>query len=190
VLPLYRQELKDFKAQLDALKNPAARKTESIAPWQPAKITLLSTNAQTYEVKVGARPFADRRYTIIQLAPELVGLTGIRFSHEAAKNGRYEPVEFEVSEPVRVLVGYFESDREIWLQVPNLDVASHADERGGIEPVIRNAASIQECPTVNVHSFRYGAGRHKLEMIGKGGFVVLGVVPASKQLMSRDAQIK
>lgn len=193
VLPLYEKELADFKAQVAELKKPEPTGSEAdaaIPAWPAAKFKLISTNAETYEVKVGARPFADREYTITQLAPELNGLTGIRFSHEEAKNGRYEPVEFEVSEPVRVLVGYFQSDRDIWLQVPNLDFASHADERGGIDVVLRNAASIEVCPNVNVHAFRYGPGRYKLELIGKGSFVVLGIIPVSAKLEPHDTMKK
>jgi hypothetical protein len=192
VLPLYQKELEDFRAQVDAVKRGVANRVglESgvpITPWPGAKFTLISTNAEVYQVKVGARPFADRQYTITELAPELSGLTGIRFSHEQSKNGRYEPVEFEAAEPVCVLIGYFQSERDIWLQVPNLDVASHADERGGVEPVIRNAATIESCPALNVHAFRYGPGRQKLELIGKGSFVVLGLVPQPARLEPRDA---
>jgi len=190
VLPLYEKELAEFKAHVAELKQPKPAGAETGAPlaaWPAANFKLISTNAETYEVKIGARPFADRQYTLTELAPELNGLTGIRFSHEEAKNGRYLPVEFEVAEPVRVLIGYFQSDRDIWLQVPNLDFASHADERGGLDVVLRNAAAIDECPDVNVHAFRYEPGRHKLELIGKGGFVVLGVVPQSVELKRRDA---
>jgi hypothetical protein len=192
VVEFYQKELEDFRVQLAGLKKPETAGSEtgaSIASWLPATFTLLSTNAETYEVKPGARPFADRKYAITGLAPELNGLTGIRLSHEEAKNGRYEPIEFEVDEPVRVLVGYFQNERDIWLQVPNLDVASHADERGGVDVVIRNAATIDECPIVNVHAFRYEPGRHKLELIGKGSFVVLGVVPQSAELKRRDAKV-
>jgi len=191
VLPLYEKELADFKVQAAGLKNPKLAGSETgasaIPAWPAATFKVISTNAETYEVKVGARPFADRKYTITELAPELNGLTGIRFSHEAAKNGRYVPVEFEVGEPVRVLIGYFQNDRDLWLQVPNLDVASHADERGGVDVLLRNAVVIDECPVVNVHAFRYEPGRYKLEMIGKGSFVVLGVVPQTVKLEKRDA---
>jgi hypothetical protein len=191
VLPLYKQELDEFRARLIELKSggSGARPAESREAWPAARVSVLSTNAETYEIRPGARPFRDRTYTIIELAPELNGLTGIRFSHELAKNGRYAPVEFEVNEPVYVLVGYFNENRDIWLQVPNLDVASHADERGGVDPVIRNGAAIQECPGLNVHAFRYEAGRHKLEMIGTGSFVVFGVVPQTVNLEKRDARI-
>ena len=192
VLPLYEKELADFKTQVAELKNPKRAGREVGAPtaaWPAAKFKLISTNAETYEVKLGARPFADRKYTITELAPELSGLTGIRFSHEEAKNHRHVPVEFEVTEPVRVLIGYFQSERDLWLQVPNLDFASHADERGGVDPVLRNAVAIDECPNVNVHAFRYEPGRYKLELIGKGSFVVLGVVPQSVELKKRDVKL-
>lgn len=191
VLPLYSKELADFKANVAQLKNPKRADQEIGAPaaWPAAKFRLISTNAETYKVKPGARPFADRKYVLTELAPELNGLTGIRFSHEEAKNHRYVPIEFEVTEPVRVLIGYFQNERDLWLQVPNLDVASHADERGGVDTVLRNAAAIDECPNVNVHAFRYEPGRHKLEMIGKGSFVVLGVVPQSVELKKRDAKL-
>ncbi|MFO1487936.1 MAG: hypothetical protein U1F65_05620 [Verrucomicrobiota bacterium] len=191
VLPLYEKELADFRAQVAGLSKPppAAPEPGVVYAWPAAKFAVIGTNAETYEVKLGAKPFADRKYTIAELAPELAGLTGIRFSHENAKNGKYVPVEFEVAEPVRVLVGYFQSERDLWLQVPNLDFASQADERGGIDVVLRNAAVIDECPNVNVHAFRYEPGRHKLELIGKGSFVVLGVVPQSVELKKRDVKL-
>ena len=150
VLPLYEKELADFKAQVAERRAPSRPDTNGqqqaetvlgapIAAWPAAKFKLLSTNAETYEVKVGAQPYADRKYTITGLASELNGLTGIRFSHETAKNGRYEPIEFETVEPVRVLAGYFQSDRNIcllletlfqetWLQEPQRKGAMRATE--------------------------------------------------------------
>lgn len=189
VVHLYEKELADFKAQVAELKNPKTSAAATVAAWPAAKFKLINTNAETYEVKLGSRPFADRKCIITELAPELKGLTGIRFSHEEAKNHRYVPVEFEVTEPVRVLIGYFQNERDLWLQVPNLDFASHADERGGVDPVLRNALAIDECPNVNVHAFRYEPGRYKLELIGKGSFVILGVVPQSVELKKRDAKL-
>jgi hypothetical protein len=59
---------------------------------------------------------------------------------------------------------------------------------GGVDTVIENAAAIQGCPGVDIHAFRYGPGRQKLELIGKGSFVVLGIVPQSVKLEKRDAK--
>lgn len=193
VLPYYQKELADFQARVEKLKqNPnaeAAVDESKIKPWPAAPFTIIGTNAEIYTVQEGTRPFMDRYYKIQKLAPELKGLTGIRFSHEAAKSGHYDPVVIEAAEPVRVLVGYFKSPREIWLQVPKLETAAQADERGGIDTVLENAATIQDCPGLNVHVFRYGAGRNKLEFIGQGSFVILGVVPDNAQLEKRDTRI-
>jgi hypothetical protein len=190
LVPLYQTELENFQARVAQLRQNAlpAADAASHQPWPPARFKLLSTNAEIYRVEAGAKVFTDRNFTIQQLAPELKGLTGIRFSHEAAKKGRYEPVEFEAAEPVQVLVGYFKSPQKGWLQVPSLEFAAQADERGGVDPVIENAAVVSECAKVDVHAFRFDAGRQKLELIGKGSFVILGVVPQSATLHPRDAQ--
>jgi hypothetical protein len=191
LLPLYEKELQDFRAQVAALREagPTARVDDSkIPPLSPANFKLISTNAENYLVEPGAWVFTDRRSAVIgDLAPELRGLTGIRISHEAARSGRYGPVEFEVSEPVQVLVGYFKSDQREWLKVPRLEFAAQADERGGVETLIENAAAIAGCPAVNIHAFSYGPGRHRLELLGQGSFVVLGVVPQSAKITRRDA---
>ena len=191
LVPLYRRELDDFQKKLAQLKgnlNATNLVDESkIKPWPAAPFKLISTNAETYRVEAGAKVFSDRNFAIQSLAPELNGLTGIRFSHESAKKGRYQPVEFETTEPVQVLVGYFKSDQKGWLQVPQLEFAAQADERGGVDTVIENAVTISDCPAVDVHAFRFEAGRQKLELIGKGSFVILGVVPQSVPLTARDA---
>ncbi len=189
LVPLYQKELQDFQAEVARLKRgkprSAAIAESDINPWPAAPFKLISTNAETYEVKMGARVFTDRDFAIQRLAPELTGLTGIRFSHETAKKGM-PPIEFEAAEPVQVLVGYFDSNQKAWLQVPRLETAAQADERGGIDTVIENAANISSCPSVNLHAFRYDAGRQKLELIGKGSFVILGVVPQSAPLQTPE----
>jgi len=190
LVPLYQTEMENFQTKVAQLKqstNTIVVVDESgIKPWPTSPFKLISTNAETYKVETGAKVFTDRNFAIENLAPELDGLTGIRFSHAAAKGG-LPPIEFEASEPVQVLVGYFDSDKKAWLQVPKLEFAAQADERGGVDTVIENAATISESPGVDVHAFRFDAGKQKLELIGKGSFVILGVVPQSVQLQKRDA---
>jgi hypothetical protein len=192
LVPLYQQELEDFRTKVAELdrRSPTrlAGKTdqhraapETNAPttaWPAARFTLISTNAETYRVEVGAKVFTDRDFTIQRLAPELNGLAGIRFSHGAAKQG-LAPIEFEAAEAVCVLVGYFDSNQKAWLHAPKLEVDARADDQGGVDVVIENAGSISGCPNVNLHAFRFDAGRQRLELIGKGSFVILGVVPQS-----------
>ncbi len=192
LLPLYHSELAAFHAKVAAMTVPpsaAAMATSlKIAPWTPVPFQLLSTNAETYPVRVGARVFTDRTFAITRLAGELRGLTGIRFSHEAAKKGHYQPVELQLSQPARVLVGFFKNEGKGWLPVPNLETDARADERGGVETILQHAAMVEQCPELDVHAFLYEAGTQKLEFNGKGSFVILGVVSANQELKARDAQ--
>ncbi len=193
VLPLYEKELAEFRVRLTGLRKRGPTDTAAAEPakaWPTAKVTLLSKDAETYEVKIGARPFTDRQYTILGIAPELSGLTGIRFSHEAAKTGRYVPVEFEVGEPVYVLIGFFNERRDIWLQPLNPDEAADANEHGWVEPVLFNAVVIEGCPNLNVHAVRFSQGWHRLDVPGKGSFVVLGFVPQTVKLEKRDVGLR
>lgn len=150
---------------------------------------MISTNAETYQVAVGARVFSDRDFEIQSVAPELNGLTGIRFSHNNAKKGHLGSIEFEAGVPVEVLVGYFNNSDRIWLQVPQLENDATADERGGVDTILQNAATVSGCPNVDIHAFRYDAGRQKLEFPTRGSFVILGVVPQSEILEKRDAHL-
>ena len=191
LVPLYQKELEDIQTKVAALERarpgtnepPLARTVPAVpaAAWPAARFKLISTNAETYNVEVGARVFTDRDFAVQNLAPQLAGLTGIRFSHESAKQG-LPPVEFEAGEPVYVLIGYFDSNQKAWLQVPKLEFAAQADERGGVDTVMESGVAISSCPNVNVHAFRFDAGRQKIELFGKGSFVILGVVPQTVQL--------
>ncbi len=185
LLPLYQTELKDFKTKVAALKQntniAAALDDSQIKPWSAAAFKLISTNAETYKIETGAKIFTDRNFTIEHVARQLDGLTGIRFSHETAKKG-LPVLEFEAGESVYILVGYFDSAQKAWLQVPKLEFAAQADERGGVDTVLENAATISGCPNVNLHAFRFEAGKQKLELIGQGSFVILGVVPQTVKL--------
>ncbi|MFO7903037.1 MAG: hypothetical protein R6U98_10270 [Pirellulaceae bacterium] len=126
--------------------------------------------------------FTDRDHALNDIVPHLVGLTGMRFSHQKAEKGGVIRIEFEVTEPVKVLVGYFQEQRDIYLQVPSLEHVAHANDRGGIDPVLEDVAEIGDTnltlPKINVHAFRYEAAHNTLEMIGKGSYVILGVMPA------------
>jgi hypothetical protein len=202
---VYESELADFRRKVAALKegwDPEADESK-IERLPKGRIRIVSGNAETYEVQVGAIVFTDRPAVIQSLAPELAGINGIRFSHEAAARGELGAIEFEAEEGVQVLVGYFkgaggggergsltrgETGGGQWLRVPDLETDAMAAEHIDVEPLIQNAAAIEGLPPVDVHAFRYGAGRHRLDLRGTGVFVVLGIVPESAEVRRRDAR--
>jgi len=184
----YEKELADFRKKVAGIEKRQVvqegwrAKRDSIKPWKPAAFKVLTPGVETYTVRKDAKVFTDRNYIINDMATHLVGLTGMRFSHEKAKKGGIIKIDFEVAEPVKVLVGYFQEERDIWLQVPMLEHVAHANDRGGLDSVLENATDIGDTnidlPKVNVHAFKYRKGRHTLEMIGTGSYVILGVIPA------------
>lgn len=193
LLPLYEAELADFRKRVAAIQSGKSETDESaIKRLSAAEFRVLSEKAQRYEVAVGAVVFADRSAVIHSLAPELAGLHGIRFNHKDAV-GEAPDVEFECSEPVRVLVGYVKDKGEDWLKVPDLETDALADERGGAEPVLLNVASIEGLAAIDIHAFKFPAGKNTLDMRGRGSYVVLGVVkdqPIAKRDCGRDGGLR
>ncbi len=167
----YRDELDTFRVRVQTGKTAESACSLEFAP---VAFTLHTPGMETYTVGEGARVFTDRENGVRELVPGLKGLTGIRFAHAEAATSM--PVEIEAASPFRVLIGYFDSDDRVWLQVPALEHVAHANERGGYDVLIRNAACVDGLPPVNVHAFRYAAGRQRIEMIGTGSFVILGIV--------------
>jgi len=100
----------------------------------------------------------------------------MRFSNEKAKRSTIK-ISFEVNEPVKVLIGCFDHESWAFLHLPD-----------ALEPVSEDVADIGRAsyrfPKVNLHAFRYEAGKNTLEMNGKGSYVVFGVVPADAKLGS------
>ena len=190
LVPLYQKELENFQTRLAGLEQGNAGVNESsFKPWAAAGFKVLSTNAEIYQVEVGAHVFTDRDFALESLAPELNGLTGIRFSQNAAKKGRLQPIEIDASQPVEVLVGFFNSSDRGWLPAPQLENNAAADDRGGVETVLQNAATVSSCPNLDIHAFRYDAGHQEIQFPGRGSFVILGVVPQSISLEKRDVHL-
>jgi hypothetical protein len=187
MLPLYEEELAQFKARVATLdQEQAAPRSQPGPRLKGAPFVLLSPHAETYELKVGARPFTDRGYTVRQLAEELEGLTAVRFSHDAGKSGSLAPIQFRTEMPVKVLIGYFNENRNLWAKPPNLDRDSEAARHDGVEAVLRNAVQVEGCPGVIVHVFTFEAGRITFDPRGPGSYLILGVVPAEVELTPRD----
>jgi hypothetical protein len=102
----------------------------------------------------------------------LAGLSGLRTACDAP----YTPIEFECTQPVRVLIGYFKSPDAKYRKVPNLETDALAAEHGGQETLLADAVQIESMPPVDLHALSYAPGNHKLDVRGEGIFLILGVV--------------
>ena len=178
LLGVYEQELAELDAKVIAVKVGGDSATRAKVVLRPANFRLLTPGAETYTVQTGSRVFTDLPLEIQSLAPELHGLTGIRFSKSEAKAGGVARIEFEADESVQVLVGYVQARTPEWLATPELETDALAVEHGATEPLLVNAAVVDTLPPINVYAFKFGKGRHAFEPRGKGAFVILGIARA------------
>ncbi|MEC0269487.1 hypothetical protein [Paenibacillus anseongense] len=192
-LPLYEAELEAFRLHVQELKSgvlPEALKNlkAPIVRYAEAPFNLLSEHAELYRVEKGVEVFTDGDIHVVGCAEELNGLTGVRFSQrQAGLQGL--AIDIELHQPSKVLVGYFNSKDDQWLQVPSLEENTHADDRGGYAPILRKGLRLYAYPSVNIHAFQYEAGRHTLDF-GKGAFLILGVIPIDQDIRPRDVEHK
>lgn len=191
-LPEYEREAACFRRHLEEMKSGLYPREDreaptDAAPLVPAEFGLLSENGRKYTVSKGESVFTDCSYLIENCALELKGLVGVRFGlGEAIEAG--VKVRLEFLEDSLLLVGYMNARGVEWLQVPELETNTHADDRGGLSVVFKNAVKASSCPPVNIHAFRYEKGVHDIYM-GTGGFMIAGVIPAGAPLKGRDADL-
>lgn len=189
-LPEYEREFENFKknlADMKAGKYPcdSEGEEEEVPPLPEAPFHLLEGSCSTYTVQKGEMIFTDMTSPVTNVASELKGLTGIRFGlGEAIGEGVTVRVEFP--QDCQLLLAYMNAKGVEWLQVPDLETNTHADDRGGLNAVFVNALQAEGCPDMNIHVFQYEKGIHEIYM-GTGGYTIVGVVPAGVQIRPRNA---
>lgn len=191
-LPEYRKELEHFRAHLSELQQgilPTDHAKEVTAePLIPAPYTLLkSESCETYDLKKGESVFSDCSCKIINLAPELASLTGVRMGLGAAIEEGVT-VKLELPQDSYVLVGYMNAKGVEWLQLPDLETNTHADDRGGLTVVYANAMKAEACPPINIHGYRYEKGTHEI-YFGTGAFLIAGVIASDTVMKPRNANL-
>lgn len=188
-LPEYEAEYESFCAhvkELEAGIYPAGKETvEDIRPLKPISYTLLGDDCETFSVQKGEKIFTDCDWTIGDTAPELAQLTGVRMGLGKAIDGGVK-IRLRLEEDAKILVGYMASGGVEWLQVPDLETNTHADDRGGLAIVYESAIRAQGCPPVNIHAYSYEKGEHEL-YFGTGGFLIAGAVAAEEPIKPRNA---
>lgn len=191
-LPEYRKELEHFRAHLAELQQgilPTDHAKEVTAePLKPAPYTLLkSESCETYDLKKGESVFSDCSCKIINLAPELASLTGVRMGLGAAIEEGVT-VKLELPQDSYVLIGYMNAKGVEWLQLPDLETNTHADDRGGLTVVYANAMKAEACPPINIHAYRYEKGTHEI-YFGTGAFLIAGVIASDTVMKPRNANL-
>lgn len=189
LLPQYEQELANFGANIQKLKDNQAA-TENLKPFESVDVNVIAPQGEWVELAEGASLFYDRPETIMQIAPELKGLKALRTNTMMQRDGE-TTIEFSCQEPVTLWVGYYRaiSPSSRYMQAPRLETDATANDYGQADIKIANALEIGRMPAVNVHSYQFAAGQHKLQL-GRGMCLVLGFSKQVNDFKTRDAGLK
>ncbi len=184
----YEKEFENFNNNIAMLKAREAgeiAEMEEIAAATDANVKLKG-NWKRVKLAEGASLLANMPDARIKgLAPELVGLSAI---HVDGNNQREEgtKLEFDCTEPVNLLVGYFKDDQKKYAKAPKLETDASANEYGQAEPVLTNAIHLDKMPLANIHSYHFEPGSHSL-LLPKGYTLVLGFT--SDEIKQRNASL-
>lgn len=189
MLSHYQRELSNFKRNLERLKasDDGQMAKIEIDPLQPVNVEYLDAEVGNYKVAVGQIAYVDEVSQIQELAPELSALKGLRFSaKEQIENGTR--LKFKTTKPVKLVVGYFNTDQKRFLLPPSLETNAAGNLRGGADVQLANAMKLKDLPRVNVHTYEFNTGEHEF-VLGKGRVLLLGFIDAEQNVTSRDVGI-
>lgn len=190
-LPEYEKEFENFKMHLSELSKgiyPGEQEEKiQVLPLKSANYSVLTKDIEEFELKKGNSVFTDCDMKLQNIAPELMNLKGIRMGLGKAIEGGVN-IKLELMEDSYVLVGYMDGRGIEWLQLPDLETNTHADDRGGLTIVYQHAIKAEGCPVINVHAYRYEKGIHEI-YFGTGGFVIAGIIPKSETMIPRNADL-
>ncbi|MDE5828064.1 MAG: hypothetical protein K2H57_10870 [Duncaniella sp.] len=189
MLPHYQAELDNFKANIVMLKDKAAGKVsdkdETIKPLTDANVKLKGSWNRV-KLTDGAVLIENMPEAKIEaIAPELQGLTAFRLNGDVQRKDGTN-LEFECSEPVKLLVAYFKDDQKKYAKAPKLETDATANEYGQAEPVLTNAIHLDKMPLANIHAYNFAPGKHSLNL-PKGYALVLGFT--SDNITPRNAAL-
>lgn len=190
VLPAFENELRQLKKRIDSLGAQPASSAAGTAMQipKPATVAVTSNTRPFYAIRKGARPFADSAYTITNLAPELQLLQGITTSW-ADQVQRGTTITFSTKQPVKLLVGFFQTRAPGFLAAPELETNAAANDYGQADVKIANAMILEGLPPVNIHTYSFKAGTHSLSL-AKGACLIPGFIDDKATLRVYDAALQ
>ncbi|UGU15771.1 glycoside hydrolase family 20 zincin-like fold domain-containing protein [Sinomicrobium kalidii] len=185
MLPLYERELANLERNIERLKSSKDGKLEkkAVNPWSPAKVEILNVGTTGFSVKHEQAFY--KGVTIEAAAGELEKLQGIYIPKEKQIEEGTQ-LRFKNDRPVKVVVGYFNTDRKRFLLPPALETNAAGNLRGEAEVILANALKIKNMPRVNIHTYRFDPGENELKL-GKGRVLILGFIDADENIISRNA---
>ncbi|MFC4873810.1 hypothetical protein [Negadavirga shengliensis] len=186
MLPHYERELDNFERNLALIQEAGGEAigTAPKEPWEPVAVEWLDKPGTVMDLEAGKSLYTDAPSGILQMADELKNLKGLVLKASEQEN-KGTQLRFRADRPVKLVVGYFNTDERRYLMPPTLETDAAGNVRGQAEVLLANAMEINGQPRVNVHTFLFGTGEQELSL-DPGKILILGFVDGEEELDSRD----
>jgi hypothetical protein len=188
MLPVFEKELETFTYKIDSLKKNSVTVETKRLPFINAAVQL---DYPLVTIDSAALIFSDTALDIKKYAAELKGLKGIQLPRrQMLQQGTV--INFTCDKPVKVLVGYFKTQRSaftadtVYVKAPELETNAGADDYGQSEIKISNGIAIEGMPAVNIHTYNFKAGKNTLKL-GKGICLIIGFTDGEQSIPVYDA---
>ena len=139
---------------------------------------------QNFETTRYGNPFSGNYRSILEIAPEINGMKGVRLPVDGQGDMKAATLELRFSRAVKVLVGV--TDPSVLAKVD-----FHKGKLSG-QPVMLNALSITELPAMDVYAVEYRSGKQQITVPANPGghLAILGAVASNYDIAFRDAGIE
>ncbi len=167
----------------------AASPAKRNGAFTPADYTVVSPGFRQFETVRYGNPFSGNYRSILEIAPEIDGLTGVRLPADDQGNLKAANLKWKFNRPVKVLVGIAAPSGQA-----SDGLLTKIDFHKGVPastPVLENGVSVTELPAMDVYEVQYRAGEQEMTVPANPGFqaAILGVVPASQRVAARNAEL-
>ena len=146
---------------------------------------------QHFETIRYGNPYSGNYRSILQIAPEIDGLQGIRLPVDAQGKMKATTLQLKFNRSVKVLIGIAGKSGEATTAAMLEKINFH---QGALtaQPVLLNGLSVTELPAMDVYEVRYRAGEQQITIPANPGFhvAILGVVSSGHRIAHRDAGIE
>ena len=185
LLPHYQTEVNNFKRNLEMLKANGGEHKKNFPVLKAVDVKILSPKVERFSLSEGAQVYSDNKAKIAAVAEELHDLRGLRLSdNQQREEGTV--LRFHAEKPVKLVVGYFNTNSYSVLEPPTLETNAAANDRGQADIKIANAIDIPGLYPVNIYTYRFDAGNQEL-ILGKGRVLILGFIDANDEIEIHDA---
>jgi hypothetical protein len=157
--------------------------------WQAVDFKIHTKGATTFNVTEFSNIFPGKKNSIVKLAPELNGLTGVQVLYNDLE--LINQLDISFPKDVLFLIGVFrdsvkEQDNQATLSAINFNKGKLNQQA-----LLNNAVSITGLPAVDVYAVFFKEGKHSINWVKQAhtDFIFLGVINASQTLNFRNASL-